>query len=127
MAKKMMIGCLTLVCVMVCAWAEDMEGPDAPITVPVETKLAGPLGVRSNPVRCDMPRGERAYLARLRGLDEQPPRFYRVGSYAPGPYGNILDGYRVTSGTNTVMIFMDMYHPCFIETNAVPGFTIVNE
>ena len=124
--KKMMIGCLVLACVMVCAWAQDKAAPADPDRATVVTKAAEPLGANTNPVRCDMPSGQRAYLSRLRGPDGKPPRFHRVGSFGAGPYGNMLDGYEVKSGTNTVMVFMDMYHPGYVETNAVPGFTIVN-
>ncbi len=87
--------------------------------------ISGPLGARTNPVRCDMPSGERAYLARLRDGNGNPVRFQRLGSFGAGPYGNVLDGYEVVAGTNTVRVFMDMYHPGHVETNAIPGFTLV--
>ena len=48
------------------------------------------------------------------------------GKFGLGPYGNIIDGYEVVSGNNRTMVFMDMYHPGFIETNPVPGFTIAD-
>ena len=121
------IGWILLVCVLMSACAQHKAVPLIEDRSAIEEKVAGPLGADTNPVRCDMPLGQRAYLSRLRGPDGRPPQFHRVGSFAPGPYGNILDGYSVTSGTNTVMIFMDMYHPGFIETNAVPGFTIVGK
>ena len=92
-----------------------------------KSEVSGALGTRTNPVRCDQPSGERAYLRRLRDANGNAPTFYRVGSYGHGPHGFILDGYEVTSGTNKVMVFMDMYHPRFIETNTVPGFTIINK
>ncbi len=92
-----------------------------------ESKVSGELGAKSNPVRCSGPRGERAYLNRLRCGDGKAPKFYRIGSFGEGPYGNILDGYSVKCGeADAVTIFMDMYHD-HVEREAVPGFRIVNE
>ena len=57
------------------------------------------------------PSGERAYFSTL--LDEagQPVKFSRLGSYGPGPDGNILDGYEVKTSTGrTLTIYIDMYH-----------------
>lgn len=87
-----------------------------------------PLGSAENPVRADMPGGQQAYLARLRCADGRRPLFEREGSFGDGPYGMILDGYRVEcrgSEPATSMIFMDMYHPDHVETQAPSGFTIV--
>lgn len=90
-------------------------------------KISGELGSRENPVRCNMPRGERAYLNRLRCADGKAPTYHRLGSYGPGPYGNIIDGYEVKcSEGDPVKIFMDMYHQ-HVEKVAVPGFTIVDD
>lgn len=89
-------------------------------------KVSGDLGAKTNPVRCKGPRGERAYLNRLRCGDGKPPEYRRMGSYGKGPYGNILDGYSVScEGKDAVTVFMDMYHE-HVEEKAVPGFTIVD-
>ena len=125
MKTGILVG-LLIAGVMTMAFAEDSENKAATSQTTDTAKVSGPLGADTNPVRCDMPRGERAYLQRLRDADGKPPRFHRVGSFGAGPYGNILDGYEVTAGTNTLMVFMDMYHPGFVETNAIPGFTILN-
>jgi len=86
-----------------------------------------PLGHETNPVRCWMPGGEQEYLSRLRCADGSAPSFFRTGSYGSGPYGTIIDGYKVQCGkAEPVMVFMDMYHGEHVETEAVPGFTIVN-
>ena len=87
-----------------------------------------PFGSQKNPVRAEMPQGQRAYLARLRCGDGQVPRFERMGNYGIGVYGNIIDGYAVDCGgaaPGKVEIFMDMYHSGHVETRPVPGFTIV--
>lgn len=89
-------------------------------------KVSGPLGAKTNPVRCESPRGERAYLSRLRCPDGERPTFARIGSFGPGPYGNIIDGYMVKcEGREEATVFMDMYHEGYVEKEAVPGFTIV--
>jgi hypothetical protein len=92
-----------------------------------ETKVSGELGSKENPVRCNLPRGERAYLSRLRCSDGKAPAYHRLGSYGPGPYGNIIDGYSVKcEEKDPVTVFMDMYHD-HVEKEPVPGFTIVND
>lgn len=89
-----------------------------------EVKHATPLGSKTAPVRCDMPLGEQRYLDRLHCADGSRPSYIRVGSFGPGPYGTILDGYEVTCGTATSLVFMDMYHAGYVETQAIPGFQI---
>ena len=90
-------------------------------------KVSGALGTKTNPVRCEAPRGERQYLSRLRCSDGKRPEYSRIGSFGVGPYGNILDGYRVKcEGSDEATVFMDMYHEGYVEKEAVPGFTIVD-
>jgi hypothetical protein len=90
-------------------------------------KVSGALGTKTNPVRCEDPKGERQYLSRLRCSDGKCPEYSRIGSFGFGPYGNILDGYRVKcEGSEEVTVFMDMYHKGHVEKEAVPGFTIVD-
>ena len=87
-----------------------------------------PLGSKENPVRVNMPPGQRAYLSRLRCSDGKAPVFERVGNFGPGVYDSIIDGYDVrclTGSPAQSMIFMDMYHPQHNETGAPAGFTIV--
>ncbi|WP_066532132.1 hypothetical protein [Erythrobacter sp. CCH5-A1] len=93
----------------------------------IEKAQAHPLGSKENPVRADMPGGQRAYLNRLRCANGQPPAFVRVGNFGRGPYERIIDGYEVTCKGSTpekAMIFIDMYHPGHKEPAAVEGFTI---
>jgi hypothetical protein len=94
----------------------------------IEQAQAHPLGSQENPVRADMPGGQRAYLNRLRCADGNRPTYSRVGSFGAGVYGRIIDGYEVLckdSAPEKSMIFMDMYHPGHKEPAAVPGFTII--
>jgi hypothetical protein len=89
-----------------------------------------PLGSRENPVRVNMPVGERAYLARLRCSDGAAPSFEREGSAGPGVFGSIVDIYDVRcrdAEPRESEIWMDMYHPEHRETAAPPEFTIVSE
>lgn len=113
--------------------AESHGRPPAPGAEEVErlaeSNHAHPLGSRENPVRAVGPTGQRAYLARLRCEDGRAPQFFRMGSFGLGPYGRILDGYSVSCAgdpdTNH-QVFMDMYHPGYIEDEPVPGFTITD-
>lgn len=88
---------------------------------------AHPLGSRDNPVRANLPDGQRAYLSRLRCADGQAPEFHRAGNIGPGIYGYIVDDYKVScAGAATVSVIIDMYH-VHVEQQPVPGFTIVAE
>ncbi len=94
----------------------------------IRKAAAHPLGSRENPVRVNMPPGQRAYLDRLRCSNGARPAYGRVGNFGPGIYGSIIDGYRVICPDGGApaesMIYMDMYHPEHYETAPVPGFTI---
>ena len=93
----------------------------------IEKAQEHPLGAKENPVRADMPGGQRAYLNRLRCADGKRPTYARVGNFGLGVYQRIIDGYEVVCEGSTPaksMIFMDMYHPGHKEPAAVPGFTI---
>ncbi|MEO0907229.1 MAG: hypothetical protein AAFY07_06850 [Pseudomonadota bacterium] len=86
------------------------------------------MGSEKNPVRADMPQGQRAYLARLRCADGNPPSYSRMGSTGAAPFGRIVDAYEVlceSSAPKRSEIMLDMYHPGHVETQAVDGFTIV--
>ena len=84
-----------------------------------------PLGSAKNPVRTTMPQGQRLYLSRLRCSDGKAPTFYRQGNVGAGPFGNIVDLYKVSCGEAEPResdVYMDMYHGGFIEERIVPGF-----
>jgi len=105
---------------------ETMEGRKA-ITPDWAAINARPLGSNGNPVRADKPPGQRAYLARLVcGDGNAPASFRRTGSFGRGPYSSIIDGYEVDCAGTKFLIFMDMYHPGYVERRPVPGFTIRN-
>lgn len=112
-------------------FAELFGGRKAPAGKELEKLIAEaqahPLGSKENPVRADMPAGQRAYLNRLRCADGARPSYSRVGSFGAGVYGRIIDGYEVLCKDSTPeqsMIYMDMYHPGHKEAAAVAGFTI---
>jgi hypothetical protein len=89
---------------------------------------ANNLGSQQNPVRVNMPPGERAYLSRLRCSDGAAPSFSRMGSSDGGGDGHILDVYAVRCAAGEPReseIWMDMYHPTHTERGAPPGFTLV--
>lgn len=93
----------------------------------IEAAQAYPLGSEQNPVRADMPGGQRAYLNRLRCADGKRPAYQRVGSFGVGVYERIIDGYEVKcegSSPETSIVYMDMYHPGHREQAAAAGFTI---
>jgi hypothetical protein len=87
-----------------------------------------PLGSEDNPVRVNMPSGQRAYLSRLRCENGKKPKFERGGSTGEGPFGAIVDVYNVDCGKaapGNVSVYLDMYHPDHVERRTISGFTIV--
>jgi hypothetical protein len=85
-----------------------------------------PLGSEANPVRAEGPPGQRSYLQRLRCPEGKPPTFERQGSAGLSPYGSIMDIYEAACDSPPAKrIYIDMYHSGYIESDAVPGFTIV--
>eukprot|EP01136_Pigoraptor_vietnamica_P002422 Opistho-1_new@30376 len=100
----------------------------ARLEVAIQKASGYPLGSKENPVRVSMPRGQQAYLRRLRCSNDKAPQYEHVGSFGPGVFGSIIDGYRVICAAGAQpgesMIFMDMYHPEHVETAAPPGFTL---
>lgn len=86
-----------------------------------------PLGSKENPVRADMPDGERAYLARLRCTNDAPPAWRRVGNLGSGVFGSIVDQYDLRcEGAHPprTIIVMDMYFRGHVEARAIDGFRI---
>lgn len=86
-----------------------------------------PLGSQQNPVRVNMPPGQRAYLNRLRCSDGAAPTYQRLGNGGVGVFGSIVDIYDVRCANGEPrqsQIWMDMYHPNHREDRAVPGFSI---
>ncbi len=86
-----------------------------------------PLGSIENPVLAHGPAGEQAYFARLRCPEGTQPFFERGGSVMErSPYGSIMDVYEVVCDSPPkYAVFIDMYHPGYVELRPIPGFTIV--
>ena len=87
------------------------------------------LGSRENPIKCDGPNGERAYLNMLIGPNGKFLSYRRKGSSGRGPHGNTLDCYVVTSLDQafTHNLYFDMYWSSYIERNAPSSFSLVDE
>ena len=92
-----------------------------------ELDLAKQLGSMENPVQTCGPAGQHEYLMRLRCAAGEAPKFSRSGSMGRGPYGGIVDGYRVECKDSEALIVMDMYRCKGREMQAVTGFTILDE
>lgn len=110
---------------------EDMLMGNAPRKNLSAAQLAAiakhPLGSAKNPVKVQGVEGEYRYLARLRCPENKAPVVERLGSAGDmSPYGSIMDIYQVVcDAPPKFTVFVDMYHPGYIEQAAVPGFTIV--
>lgn len=93
------------------------EPPD----VSAENVAKHPLGSWENPVRTHGPTGQKRYLAKLTCPNGERPGYRRVGS-RDGIYGFHVDGFEVLCGKRISLIYMDLYHPNYIENSPVPGF-----
>jgi hypothetical protein len=84
-----------------------------------------PLGSAQRPVRTPGPQGQREYLSRLVCRNGKTPKFQRIGSTGDSPYGYPMDAYEVKCSWSVKnIIYMDLYHPRFVEQEPVPGFTL---
>lgn len=88
----------------------------------------GPAGCRSNPIRCDGPAGEHAYLERSRSHDGRKLLYFRQGSLGiPSPFGNIVDVYLI--GLEDVgpvrRIYMDMYFEGYVDERPISGCRLI--
>ncbi|HRQ63697.1 MAG TPA: hypothetical protein PKZ76_02330 [Xanthomonadaceae bacterium] len=93
-------------------------------TVP-DVALSGDLGSRGNPVRTNGVPGQREYLSRLRCRNGLPPMFERIGQAGIGPYGKVLDAYRLECEREEPRtVYLDLYH-CVEEQDAINGYDIV--
>jgi len=104
------------------------EAPRSELTAAEKTEVEKhPLGSAQNPVLAQGPGGEQAYFARLRCPEGKQPFFERGGSVMErSPYGSIMDVYEVVCDKPPKYeVFIDMYHPGYIELRPIPGFTIV--
>jgi hypothetical protein len=85
---------------------------------------AHPLGSIENPVRVGGPRGERAYLARLRCADGAAPRIGARREAGIGAFGSVVGAYALSCDGAEAGIVFDMYHEEHVETRAPAGFTL---
>ncbi len=82
-----------------------------------------PLGARGNPVRVFLARGEADYLQKLScGNGSRPTDIARIGGSGGSPFGGVLDVYSLTCDTRKLTLYMDMYHPGYVEHRAASGF-----
>lgn len=96
-----------------------------PPSVSQEELAAHPLGSAERPVRSQGPQGQRAYLSRLVCKNGKAPEFERAGSVGKSPYGYPMDVYKVKCGWSAEqLVYMDLYHPRFIEQEPIPGFKL---
>ena len=95
-----------------------------PPNVSAEEIAKHPLGSWENPVRTQGPTGQKNYLASLTCPNGQRAAYKRLGSRGDGIYGFHVDEFEVVCGERKSLIYMDLYHPKYIETKPVPGFEL---
>ena len=120
---------LLVTCALLASGAHAQKPPaaqPAPPEAKPEVVVSGKIGRKTNPVRCDGPQGQRDYLSRLRDYSDNPVTFKRAGTLRDGPYGNALDAYQVSYPDGySQEVYLDMYHPGFVEERAPSGFKII--
>lgn len=131
--NKIICTALLVAAVPTASISQDFGGLFGPSMSKKELKKAiekadqSPLGSAENPVRVNMPQGQRAYLSKLRCSDGNAPKFHRQGSAGLSPFGNIMDIYSVVcenAQPESTSIYLDMYHPKHKEKRPVDGFTM---
>ncbi len=130
------------------------EPKDTPSGRHAESTARGLGLARSEAIEVCGPKGERAYLSRLRCPDDRPPSYERQGSVGfrnevvtkedeqaaqdqvmndtpvkPGVKDfHMLDAYGVQCSGKTYQLFLDMYHCGGPEPSAAPpGFTLAKK
>lgn len=105
----------------------DLMG-EAPPEPDMQLVQQQPLGSVGNPVRVNGPNGETRYFEKLECPAGDRVKYERLGSAGTGPYGFILDKYKVSCANGPEKeIYMDMYHVENIESRAVEPFVVVEE
>jgi hypothetical protein len=138
--------CLCLLAAAGCASGTSSSAADTADTLSIDDLMSGgrfkgpkldaalseaarhKLGTAQNPVRADMPPGQRAYLNRLVCSSGKPPAYGRIGNVGAGVFGSIVDAYDVRCDGGSpaqTTIYMDMYFPGYSEAKAVEGFQLL--
>lgn len=119
--------CAVLIAFSVAATLAPVDGLEARQDAGQQPELdtSQPLGSAQNPVRT--PRGgQPGYLQRLRCPDGEPPTLHGRGNVGRGPYGNIMDRWRITCGETEHAVYMDHYHSGYDEKRPIPGFELAS-
>lgn len=116
----------------VCVYDPLAENDERCVTPDWEKIRNHPLGTAQNPIRGFMPAGEREYLDRLSCPSGLESNYSRIGSVGIGPYGAMLDAYKVRCPEDLdrspgTIVYMDMYHPTYVENKPIPGFGISSD
>lgn len=95
------------------------------IIITAEASLAAEPGTIENPIKCQAPEGEGAYLFRLRLPSGEKPEWNRQGSTSgEGHTGHHFDIY---NSNHKHTLIMCMYHPRYVEIAAPKGFRLLTE
>lgn len=101
---------------------------EAPPEPDIQELNKHPLGSKENPVKVNGPSGEKHYLSRLNCASGDAVSFERVGSAGKGPYGFVMDEFKVSCPDNVVRrVYIDMYHLENLHDVAVTPFVMQND
>lgn len=107
------------------------DGLDNEVDAILEAKKAnhyvgsGPLGSKTNPIKCEGISGAKEYLTKLKGKNGGETQFEEIGGGGISPFGGIAIIYRVTStGTPEMQLFFDTTFDGYNEPKAPSGLTI---
>jgi hypothetical protein len=89
---------------------------------------SGPIGTKTNPIKCEGLEGANAYLKKLQGPKREPVTFSELTDNGVGPFGSLVYvtdvGYTGASGLVQVQVFFDIDFTGYHESKAVPGFLL---
>ena len=107
------------------------DGSDSEVDAILETKKAnhyvgsGPLGSKTNPIKCEGISGAKEYLSKLKSKDGSKVQFEEIGGGGVSPFGGISTIYKVTSTGNPEMqLFFDTTFDGYKEPKAPSGLNI---
>lgn len=86
------------------------------------------LGTLGNPIKCDGGDGAVSYFRSLRDKNGNTVIFKRTGHGGQSPNGHQLDKYEIhpQDGSNSMVVFVDIYFQGYKETTPLEGFTLAS-
>ncbi len=87
----------------------------------------GPLGAKSNPIKCEGSSGAKSYLNSLKGPLNEKITWEEVGSGGISPFGGVAIIYTIkvvsVNAGNPIQLYFDTTFDDYVEPKAASGFS----